>query len=421
MFAEVLRDHGVTVHHFADLLAETLDDPPRRAPSSWTGSCTAEPVGPALVATAARAARRRRPGDAGRAADRRRHSSPTCRRCSVGSLRWQTLDARRLRPRRRCRTPCSSATTRPGSTAGSAINPMAKAGPAARVGAQPRGLPLPPAVRRPRRSRSTTATTTSTTSRPPSRAATSTSSAAARCWSAWVSGPPRWASRSWPASCSAPAAPTGSSPSQLPEVARPYAPRHRADDGRLDDLRALPLPRPGDAARLGDHARRPGGDRRGTTGGLHVERRDDLFATIAEALGRRQASPCCRADEDARAAEREQWDDANNFLTLAPGVVVGYERNTVTNTHAARPRHRGAGHPGQRARPRPRRRPVHDLPDPARRHLPMSHDDVTARTAHPGSPAQGDRPRPRAVPRAWSTWRMELKARQARRHRDGRG
>ena len=42
------------------------------------------------------------------------------------------------------------------------------------------------------------------------------------------------------------------------------------------------------------------------------------------------------ADEDARAAEREQWDDANNFLTVAPGVVVGYERNTVTNTDAAR-------------------------------------------------------------------------------------
>jgi len=38
------------------------------------------------------------------------------------------------------------------------------------------------------------------------------------------------------------------------------------------------------------------------------------------------------ADEDARAAEREQWDDANNFLSVAPGVVVGYERNTVTNS-----------------------------------------------------------------------------------------
>ncbi len=41
---------------------------------------------------------------------------------------------------------------------------------------------------------------------------------------------------------------------------------------------------------------------------------------------------CCRADEDARAAEREQWNDADNFLAVAPGVVIGYERNTVTNS-----------------------------------------------------------------------------------------
>jgi arginine deiminase len=66
------------------------------------------------------------------------------------------------------------------------------------------------------------------------------------------------------------------------------------------------------------------------TAGLHVERRDDLFATIAEALGLDKVR-VLSADEDARAAEREQWDDANNFLTIAPGVVVGYERNTVTN------------------------------------------------------------------------------------------
>ena len=35
---------------------------------------------------------------------------------------------------------------------------------------------------------------------------------------------------------------------------------------------------------------------------------------------------------DPVTAEREQWDDANNFLALAPGVLVGYERNTVTNS-----------------------------------------------------------------------------------------
>ena len=38
------------------------------------------------------------------------------------------------------------------------------------------------------------------------------------------------------------------------------------------------------------------------------------------------------ADEDIRAAEREQWDDGNNYLALAPGVIVGYERNVATNT-----------------------------------------------------------------------------------------
>jgi arginine deiminase len=34
---------------------------------------------------------------------------------------------------------------------------------------------------------------------------------------------------------------------------------------------------------------------------------------------------------DPVVAEREQWDDGNNTLALAPGVVVAYERNTRTN------------------------------------------------------------------------------------------
>ncbi|MBC8092711.1 MAG: arginine deiminase [Pseudonocardia sp.] len=67
------------------------------------------------------------------------------------------------------------------------------------------------------------------------------------------------------------------------------------------------------------------------TGGLHVEHRDDLFATIADALGLDKLRVLV-ADEDTRTAQREQWDDANNFLTVAPGVVVGYERNTITNS-----------------------------------------------------------------------------------------
>lgn len=35
---------------------------------------------------------------------------------------------------------------------------------------------------------------------------------------------------------------------------------------------------------------------------------------------------------DPVVAEREQWDDGNNTLALAPGVVVAYERNLQTNT-----------------------------------------------------------------------------------------
>jgi arginine deiminase len=35
---------------------------------------------------------------------------------------------------------------------------------------------------------------------------------------------------------------------------------------------------------------------------------------------------------DPVTAEREQWDDGNNTLALAPGVVVAYERNVETNT-----------------------------------------------------------------------------------------
>ena len=35
---------------------------------------------------------------------------------------------------------------------------------------------------------------------------------------------------------------------------------------------------------------------------------------------------------DSFEAEREQWDDGNNVVALEPGVVVGYERNTHSNT-----------------------------------------------------------------------------------------
>lgn len=39
------------------------------------------------------------------------------------------------------------------------------------------------------------------------------------------------------------------------------------------------------------------------------------------------------ADQDPSAAAREQWDDGCNLLALEPGVVVAYQRNTMTNDY----------------------------------------------------------------------------------------
>ncbi|MFD0277457.1 arginine deiminase [Kitasatospora sp. NPDC127111] len=66
--------------------------------------------------------------------------------------------------------------------------------------------------------------------------------------------------------------------------------------------------------------------------GFDVAPDTDLAASLAEALGLDKVR-FLSAEQDTRAAEREQWDDGSNFLALAPGVVVGYERNTTTNTH----------------------------------------------------------------------------------------
>jgi arginine deiminase len=35
---------------------------------------------------------------------------------------------------------------------------------------------------------------------------------------------------------------------------------------------------------------------------------------------------------DSYATERQQWDSGNNYVALAPGVVVAYDRNTYSNT-----------------------------------------------------------------------------------------
>ena len=65
--------------------------------------------------------------------------------------------------------------------------------------------------------------------------------------------------------------------------------------------------------------------------GLKVTHNRSLWDALAEAIGV-DAVTVLITDEDIRAAEREQWDDGNNYLAVAPGVILGYDRNVQTNT-----------------------------------------------------------------------------------------
>ncbi|MBT2383766.1 arginine deiminase [Streptomyces sp. ISL-11] len=59
---------------------------------------------------------------------------------------------------------------------------------------------------------------------------------------------------------------------------------------------------------------------------------EHMHRAIAAALGL-DAVRVLTATQDVHAAEREQWDDGCNVLAIEPGVVVAYERNATTNTH----------------------------------------------------------------------------------------
>ena len=59
---------------------------------------------------------------------------------------------------------------------------------------------------------------------------------------------------------------------------------------------------------------------------------EDMHSAIAAALGLGQIT-VLTATQDVRSAQREQWDDGCNVLAVAPGVVVAYERNVTTNSY----------------------------------------------------------------------------------------
>ncbi len=67
-------------------------------------------------------------------------------------------------------------------------------------------------------------------------------------------------------------------------------------------------------------------------GHLDIRREEGHLLEVAgEALGLKRLRSVPTGG-DSYEQEREQWDDGNNVVALEPGVVVGYDRNTWTNT-----------------------------------------------------------------------------------------
>ena len=65
---------------------------------------------------------------------------------------------------------------------------------------------------------------------------------------------------------------------------------------------------------------------------LKITHRNSLMEALKEVLGLRELVliPC--GGGDVIASAREQWNDGSNTLAIAPGVVVTYDRNYVSNT-----------------------------------------------------------------------------------------
>jgi len=65
---------------------------------------------------------------------------------------------------------------------------------------------------------------------------------------------------------------------------------------------------------------------------LHIERLEDTLEHILEKYtGVEKVELIYCGGDDLIAAAREQWNDGSNTLCIAPGVIVCYERNDITN------------------------------------------------------------------------------------------
>ncbi len=64
-------------------------------------------------------------------------------------------------------------------------------------------------------------------------------------------------------------------------------------------------------------------------GDFHVTEEPSFIGAVQDALGVSKLHVVGTGGDRYQQA-REQWDDANNTVALAPGVVIAYERNTFT-------------------------------------------------------------------------------------------
>ncbi|MEX3773461.1 arginine deiminase [Pseudomonas sp. MYb118] len=66
--------------------------------------------------------------------------------------------------------------------------------------------------------------------------------------------------------------------------------------------------------------------------GLDVRRENKSFIEVVADVLNLPKLRVVETGGNSFAAEREQWDDGNNVVAVEPGVVIGYDRNTYTNT-----------------------------------------------------------------------------------------
>lgn len=66
-------------------------------------------------------------------------------------------------------------------------------------------------------------------------------------------------------------------------------------------------------------------------GKIHLEHRTDLKNVLKDALNLSELDLIPTGNGDPIDAAREQWSDGSNTLAIAPGVVVAYNRNHISN------------------------------------------------------------------------------------------